>query len=149
MATIIDVEIAETAQPAGIPQEGYYVELHYMYGDADGYNDVTAGPFPNSKKHLLIELLNILEAMLASYPNGKGGWDGYSHVPGYDKWFDPDYDAEKDGKPDPDAEFREELGLETECTSDGYGCIAKFTGYDIWHHDGKTLDKYNVTPKYA
>ena len=149
MPKIIDVNVAsQSYYPAPkIPERGFYVTMEYMYGDADGYNTVVAGPFPDEKKHLLIEFLNVLEDMAHRYPHGKGGFDGYEDVPNYNKWFDVETMAEEcepDFADPSDAEFRDGLGLEVECTPEGIGAIASLTGYDVTWRDGKTLGEYAV-----
>lgn len=123
-----------------IPDPGYYAALHYMYGDADGYNDVVAGPFPYGQKHLFIEFLNVLEGMLSAYPEGKGGFDGYGHVPNYAKWFNEEDEDEEDedGEPQDDEPLWVSLGLETECAPDDTGCVASLMGYECWSHDGES-----------
>ena len=151
MSKIIDVNLKmhdpNNVQIPNIPKRGFHVTLSYMYGDADGYKDVSVGPFPDEKKHLLIEFLNVLEDMATRYPHGKGGFDGYEDVPNYNKWFDTET-MEEEGEPDfenpDDAAFRDNLELEVECAPDGYGSIASFQGYTIIWRDGKTLSEYAV-----
>ena len=124
-----------------IPEEGFYVTLQYMYCDADGYASHTAGPFPMEKRHLLIELLNVLDQMVKLYADtGKGGDEGYESVPLYNAWFDENYK----GPEDDDTEFRESIGLEIEYVPDGYGSIAKLTDFEVYYHDGQTLDRFEV-----
>ena len=61
-------------------EEGFYVEIEFMYGDADGYTNRTVGPFYPNQKEYLIQFLNMLESCLNAYPNGRGGDDDYEDV---------------------------------------------------------------------
>ena len=135
---IKDVRIAASATPAEIPKRGFYADLEYMYGDGDGYNNVTVGPFPDDKKHLFIAFLNLLEAMLEY--EFEDGWDAYGNLPEYARWFDI---SESDGTPDGD--FIYSLRLDTEYEPDDSGCVARLESYGIYYHDGASLDKYELS----
>lgn len=141
--TNVIIQPPANTNPSIFPEQGFYADLKYMYGDANGYNTVTAGPFPMDKKHLYLEFLNILEAMLARFPEGKGGFDDYEDVPGYMDYFDPEG---SDDDADDDAYFRESLGLEPEYCPDSYGAVATLTQYETYYHDGESMAKYPVTP---
>lgn len=145
MNPIVDVKLVRGPDRPPAPDKGFYVRLDYMYGDADGSNSVIAGPFPEDKKHLYLEFLNLLDTMKSWYPHGKGGYDGYEDVPGYAEWFgDDDFDPEDDGAMPADLEFIRSLGLEVEYWHDGL--VASFQGYECYWHDGATPDKYPVEP---
>lgn len=104
MNPIVDVKLVRGPDRPPAPDKGFYVRLDYMYGDADGSNSVIAGPFPEDKKHLYLEFLNLLDTMKSWYPHGKGGYDGYEDVP----LASP-----------ADLEFIRSLGLEVEYWHDG------------------------------
>ena len=149
MNIVTDVKLNGTSTPTEIPEKGFYVDLNYMYGDADGYNTVTAGPFPEDRKDLLVEFLNVLEGMLAEYPHGKGGFDGYENVPNYSKFFETEDGYETEDEADAAQEI-EQLGLlqEIEYAPNGYGSVASFEGYTCYYHDGTSLTKHDVTVVY-
>lgn len=140
MFTKINIETNPT--PADVPARGFYVDMEYMYGDADGYATRTVGPFPADRHDLILEFLNVCQGMLDLYPHGKGGWDGYASVPKYSAYFDEDYKREDD---DPDQDIRKYVGAETEYTPDDCGCIASMMSFDCYFHDGNGPDKYTVT----
>lgn len=76
---IKDIKIKEKVEME-VPKRGLYVELEWMYGDADGYKNVIVGPFPDNNKNLFIDFLNTLELMEKAYPHGKGGCEDYYHI---------------------------------------------------------------------
>lgn len=142
----IDFKIGRTPRPIGVPAKGVYVDIDWMYGDADGDITRTIGPFDDTEareRRLLLEFLNILEGMLDLYPDGKGGWDGYENVPGYETWFGPDAPPAP-GMDPADAAVRKRIAALTEYVPDGSGCIAEMTGFDVYWMDGSTPDRYDV-----
>ena len=143
MNVINAVRIEKTQTPREVPAEGFYVDMRYAYYK-DGETTVTAGPFPESTsaKHL-VPFLNVLEAMRAMYPGGKGGYDDYEDVPEYRTWFDTEY------KDDPAGIFRYNLGIQVQYAPDDSGCVAELTGYGVRYHDGVSADAYPVTLIYA
>lgn len=86
---ITDVEIDNKVKPDVSGK--YYVKMEWMFGDANGYGKTVAGPFPENKKDLLIEFLNILQNMINLYSGGKCGWDNYEEIEGYELYFDEDF----------------------------------------------------------
>lgn len=71
------------------PLDCYEVKITFMEGDADGYQYKTIR-FKNDGKQTdhMIEFLNFLARCSVAYPNGKGGYDGFDHVDGYEKFVD-------------------------------------------------------------
>lgn len=136
------LSIANAPAVPGVPARGFYVDMKYMYGDADGYATHTVGPFPREREDLLLEFANVCQGMLELYPNGKGDWDGYEDVPKYNAYFDEDYDREEE---DPDQDVRESVGAETEYAPDDSGCVASLQEYRCYYCDGSSPAKYEVT----
>lgn len=138
---IIDAKYDTNPTPAKIPEKGFYVDLDWMYGDADGDASTTVGPFPEKYKHLYIEFLNLLQDMEELYADtGMGGDDDYRGVANYHKYFDRDLGDETD-----EDKFLTYLGIEMEYCPDGWGSAAELMGYRCYYHDGTTIDKYNVS----
>lgn len=131
-----------------VPKKGFYVKIKWMYGDADGYKETKVGPFPENRKDILIDFLNVVSDMLRLYPHGKGGYDGYDSVDGYLKFFSEDYRYDYDALTDEEKETRaieEYVGAEQVYTPDDSGCVASICGYKVYYMDGITDDKYNVS----
>lgn len=113
-------------------EEGFYVDIEFMYGDADGYTNRTVGPFYPNQKEYLIQFLNMLEDCLNAYPNGRGGEDDYEDVVEELKIWNITY--EEDDTPDIDENLEkvvEQIGFEWE--------------YDIYEFDETEITSYNVT----
>ena len=135
MTPIIDVTHADAPKPnpVEIPARGYYVRLRY-----ENAEDVTTGPFTNGDKPLLVEFLNVLEAMRELYPSGKSDFDDYAGIPGHDRWFDPETFDET-----PADERRRELSVLVEFDDDGW--VAWLKDYECVWHDGKSADPHETT----
>ena len=136
---IKDITLNPVPIPPSIPEEGFYIDIEYMYGDADGDAVRTVGPFPIAQKRLLLQLLNVLDQMASLYPRGKGGYDGYESIPYYDEWFDEDERGDSE-----DDDFRDKIDLKTEYVPDGSGCIAKLVNFEVYYRDGRSLNHYEV-----
>lgn len=63
----------------------YKVHVTFMEGDADGYQHENVY-FKLGEEEDLIDFMNFMSRCAVAYPHGKGGYDGYEHVEGYDKW---------------------------------------------------------------
>lgn len=74
----------------------YVVSTSWMHGDADGDGE-TDIVFPADKKDELPAFLTMLEKAVLAHPDGKGGYEGYDHVPG---WGDYDVDYPSGGYDD-------------------------------------------------
>lgn len=74
------------------------VFIHLYYGDGDLYDTLKVGGFQKNCKvsySHLEDLLLTLERMEKAYPNGKGSYETYDHVNGFNKWFvsNPDFES--------------------------------------------------------
>ncbi len=139
---IKDIKIKEKVEME-VPKRGLYVELEWMYGDADGYKNVIVGPFPDNNKNLFIDFLNTLELMEKAYPHGKGGCEDYYHISEVRKFFDL-YSDESENMRKEDYEIIEKLNPKIEYVPDGGGCAASFIGFRTFWYDGNSLNKYKI-----
>lgn len=127
-------------------EEGFYVDIEFMYGDADGYTNRTVGPFYPNQKEYLIQFLNMLEDCLNAYPNGRGGEDDYEDVVEELKIWDLAY--EEDDTPDIDENLEkvvEQIGFEWEYDICGFG-EAEIMSYNVTYYD-KLTGYHHVTLK--
>ncbi|MEB9469509.1 hypothetical protein P4J10_23230 [Bacillus cereus] len=123
----------------------YVVECEAMYGDADGWGEVEVGGFTRGKdEHLLKEFLEFCERMKNAYPNGRGGYDDYGHVEGYDKWFYADNLTTEEFERLP----KKVQELSTYWLNDpqGDGMEATFKDYEVFYYDESGI-KHNVEVK--
>ena len=127
-------------------EEGFYVDIEYMYGDADGYKTKTFGPFHLNQKKYLMHFLNMLESCLNAYPNGRGADDDYEDVVETLKIWNLAY--EEDDIPDIDENLEnvvEQIGFEWEYDIYGFG-EAEITSYNVTYYD-KLTGYHHVTLK--
>ena len=152
---IVDVV---TKQP--ISQElknGYYITIRFMYGDADGYAFREMGPFSKDEKHLLFDAIETIERCVYAYPRGKGGDDGYEHIPGWAKWFgDEDYyddedwgdyedeDEEEDCEEEKESLCQPPQAIPMEYTHDGWHSPATFKDYEVKYYENGQPYECNV-----
>ena len=106
-------------------EEGYYVKIEYMYGDADGYAKRTWGPFYKGEEDALLRFVNMLEKTLNAYPHGRGGCDDYvDKVPELRNWLE--YENDEYRCKDCNYNFKKctvpeiRIGFKREKTPDGY-----------------------------
>lgn len=79
-------------------EEGFYVDIDLMGGDADYYDKIRLGVFTEKEKSFLEELINLLDE-LKKVPSGYED-EKYHKVKNFDAWFyegkvdenDPKYD---------------------------------------------------------
>lgn len=121
----------------------YVVECEAMYGDADGEGILEVGGFAKGKDEIYLEdFLGFCERMKVAYPHGRGGYDDYNHIEGFDKWFDADNLADEDYHALPEkVKF-----LSTYWLNDpqGDGMQASFEGYKVFYYDEQGI-KYNTS----
>ena len=60
-------------------KDGYYVQVEFMVGDADGYIKKKFGPFYDDETEYLDMFLDILDKCVCAFPKGKGGCDTYEY----------------------------------------------------------------------
>ena len=70
----------------------YKVQIEFMFGDADGYKTVTM--HINQDNEDLIPLLEFLDRSIARYPRGRGGYDSYNDIEGFDRFAAEEYEEE-------------------------------------------------------
>lgn len=125
-------------------KEGFYVEIEFMYGDADGWKNKTVGPFYPNQKEYLIQFLNMLESCLNAYPNGRGGDDDYEDVVETLKIWNFAY--EEDDIPNIDKKLEKvvkQINFDWEYDICGYG-EADIRDYNVTYYD-KITGYHNVT----
>lgn len=133
---------------------GYYVKIHYMYGDADGYKDIEYGPFTEDKVVYLLAFVNMLEECLSAYPNGRGGCDNYEDkVKGFAVWslMDDIEDTEKcnytiDGHKltEDDINEIENIGFDVEYFPGWDDIEASIEYYTVEYYDSNTRQSFEV-----
>lgn len=70
----------------------YKVHVTFMEGDADGWQHEYVF-FKLGEEAELLDFMNFLSRCSVKYPHGKGGYDGYDDVEGYEKWTEhPKYE---------------------------------------------------------
>ena len=124
------------------PIDSYVVEVETMYGDADGWGRVIVGDFKIGEEEYLEDLLKTCERMDEAYPHGRGGWDNYNHVEGFNKWFS--IDDTTDEEYDSMSARMKELASEWEFDPQSDGSHASFYGYNVFYYD-KNGVKHSVS----
>ena len=120
--------------------EGFYVDIDYMYGDADGYNTVTVGCFKQGEEAYLSEFLIMLNKCLEAYPYGLSSDEIYEDaVPELSLWL---RDREVDDKHL--AECIGRIGFEMEYEPGDWGGEASIEGYNVRYYNKKDERFYNV-----
>lgn len=77
------------------PIEQYKVVITFMENDADGWPTQTI-TFNKGEEADLTDMMNFLARCSVAYPRGKGGYDNYKHVEGYERWVvDEDFSEEE------------------------------------------------------
>lgn len=112
----------------------YVVECEAMYGDADGYGSLEVGGFIKGQDEAHLEdFLLFCERMKNAYPRGRGGYDDYNHIEGFDKWFDADNLSDEEYQSLPE---RVKI-LSTYWLNDpqGDGMQASFKGYKVFYYN--------------
>lgn len=141
---IIDVSIMDGhSVRLPIPDRGYYVECKYVY-DEHASKIATYGPFPENKKHLLIEFLNLLEEMvtLCQADKNKVITDEYWEIENYSKWFNQSQRL-TDGTPDD--VFRHSMDMKPEYwPGSDDNQFATLESFDCIYRDGLTYHRYGV-----
>lgn len=140
-------DIIITTPKTNNQKDGFYVNIDYMYGDADGEVTRTIGPFANTdtEKSYLIQFVNMLEKCLKAYPHGRGGFDTYEDkVPELKLWniyYDND---DKPTCPKDLEDFIENLNFEWEDEPDDMGGEATITSYNVVYWNQKEQQYYNT-----
>lgn len=123
----------------------YVVECVAMFGDADGYGKVEVGGFVKGQdERYMEEFLKFCDRMQEAYPHGRGGYDHYNHVEGFDKWFNVDSLKEDEYEALPDKV--KELSTYWLNDPQGDGIQASFDSYKVYYYDALGV-KYNVDVK--
>lgn len=111
-------------------KDGFYVNIDYMYGDADGEVTRTVGPFNNTDIAYLIQFVNVLEKCLKAYPNGRSGSDTYEDKVPELKLWNLCYDNDDTPTCTKELEdFIETLSFEWENDPDDMGTEATIVNY--------------------
>lgn len=130
---IKDVKIGEIN--TSVPEEGYYITLYWEFNyQDDGYIEKLE-PISSDKKHILLELLNLLEEM--SNPNN----EDYKLIDNYDKYFEC-LNSEEYKEEEFETISNLELCRPMDNDCEEYGRLDDFA---VVYHDGKVLNSYSVT----
>lgn len=113
----------------------FEVVVETMAGDADGYENVTVGPFIKDQDEPAMEsLFSVIEVMSKAFPHGMGGSDNFHHIEHFDTWFGY-FDAY-----DPEEEY--DYQVKTNVTYEEYVELQKtlhaFTENSAWPNDAMT-----------
>lgn len=103
-------------------KDGFYIEVTFMFGDADGYQTEEMGPFSKKELPLLYDALETIQRCIDAYPNGRRGGDTYNHVEGFNKWFN-------------DYEYVPEQAIDMVYEPNGYGDQAGFDYFEVFYYD--------------
>jgi hypothetical protein len=70
-------------------RKGFLLVVETMGGDADSTDYVEVGVFPDTEKgrEYLEEVITVCDDAKKAYPSGMAGYDDYSHIKNFDKWF--------------------------------------------------------------
>ena len=116
----------------------FVIECEAMIGDADDYKKVILGPFKlKENDDILEEAVKVCEKAQELYPNGKGGWDDYDSIEGFNIWFNNGDTVE--GLDDDDYRFE----LSGEWPSGEHYGVASFESYEVFYY-GQAGEKYSV-----
>lgn len=118
----MEINIVKRYKAPKIHFDVYIVYTSWMFGDADGDGD-SETIVKAENKDQLPGFLMMLEKAIIAHPDGKGGYDGYDHVPGW-----ADY---------------QRGSIRVEYPSGGYdGCIPSLECYDVayYDHEGERHD---------
>lgn len=127
------------------PINAYVVEIETMYGDADGFGRIAVGGFKkDEEEEYLKDLLETCERMDEAYPRGRGGYDNYDHVEGFNKWFN--IDDTTDEEYNAMSQREKELSAYWEYNPQCDGGHASFYGYKVFYYDENGV-KYEVSVK--
>lgn len=120
----------------------FVAQIKTMVGDADSYPTFTIGNFKNGceeTKKVMTDLAETLDRMIEKYSKGKRGYDSYTKVEGFERWFggigDDFYDS-----------LSEQLQIffeEYEWPCDKYGNHNQIISYDFFYYDTYG-NKHNV-----
>lgn len=127
-----------------ISEKGWYAELEWMYGDADGEDKTVIGPFPEQNKKLFIEFLNTLQLMIDKFKNGMGGLDDYDDVVGVNKFFSDEINPEFEKLTEEEKNIVMELSPTIKQIPDGSLSFAQLINFSAFWHDGKCKNRYKV-----
>lgn len=110
-------------------KNGYYIEVEFMFGDADGYTTKEMGPFSEEEKMELIDAVETIQRCIDEYADtGRGGLDDYDHIKGFDKWFSDEIESPNQA-------------ISMVYEPNGCGIQASFDNYSVYYYDNG--EKYN------
>lgn len=126
-----------------VPKQGYYVNILWEF--KDGSKTTKVGPFPENRKDLLVEFLNIVERMFRLYPNGKIGLDNYESVEGYDLYYNY-IDLSGLSKEEAESQrIRNSVNAEIPCEDSGHlGITPSIKQATVDYYDGVSSDGFDV-----
>lgn len=75
--------------PVHHPKDVFVAHVTFKHGDADG-RTTRKITFHRNQIDLLLDFLRFCERCSREYPNGRGGYEGYDHIEGYDRWVNRD-----------------------------------------------------------
>lgn len=136
-----DVVIKENKE-VKIPKQGYYVNILWEF--KEGKDMTKVGPFPEDRKDLLVEFLDILERMFLLYPHGKGGLDDFEEVEGLDLYMDY-VDLNKLSKEEAETQkIRNMICMRIPRDNAGMGLVPDLEKACVIYQDGVSDMEYDV-----
>lgn len=120
-------------------KNGYYINIGYMYGDADGDAERELGPFNESQIELLIDAIETCDRLVNIYKQHSYCRD-YRKIceetDGFERWFDEeafDENLKSHGYLENDENVPSCTGIETDIFD--YESLATFVSYSISFYD--------------
>lgn len=121
-----------------IAKRGFYIDACYRHGDTGTPYYVTYGPFPENKREMYIEFLNVIRDTAQLYQDKSTRYATHRiKVKNYKLWFDRDKSS---GTPTDD--FRVSMGLKSEMYMETFEWAAQLIEFKAYYRDGLTFAKY-------
>lgn len=114
----VDVIGVLIQEPVRHSKDVFIAHVTFMHGDADGWTTRKI-TFRRNQIDLLLDFLRFCERCSREYPNGRGGYEGYDHIEGHDRWVNYD----------------NELGLHWPCDPYCDDIVASFESVRVCYFD--------------
>lgn len=152
------MRIFEIGKPKPQKEDGYYVKIKFMYGDADGYTKKKIGPFKVGEERYLNAFLDMLDKCLKAFPNGMGGGDTYEQEGNvqelklwnidYDPWdYDEEFELLYNNTPEEMLNFIERIKFTWPYTPNDWNEQASIEHYKVEYYSKGIVYKVNIKCK--